>query len=283
MSALGEAAGAYALRGWLVLPLQGGGKHPDGRLAPRGLHDASADPAVVEAWWKRAPAANVGLRTGVSFDVLDIDGPEALDRLDRWRVATFDPDDRQYLVGPQVATPRGWHAYVAPTGRGNGAGVGGLTGVDFRGARGYVVAPPSVRADGATWAWLDDLMLHGPDAPILPAPAWLIALLDRPRHPPPVPAPNRMTRDPHPYARRAIEAECGRVVLAPEGARNDTLNRAAHALGQLVGARMLDAHTAGDALLAAAVRCGLGEAEAIATIRSGLAAGIRNPRRAKAG
>jgi hypothetical protein len=65
---------------------------------------------------------------------------------------------------------------------------------------------------------------------------------------------------------------------APEGARNDTLNRSAFALGQLVVARALTANEAGEALLHVALLAGLTEDEAIATIRSGLESGINQPR-----
>ena len=36
------------------------------------------------------------------------------------------------------------------TGRGNSTRLGGLAGVDWRGAGGYIVAPGSARADGAS-------------------------------------------------------------------------------------------------------------------------------------
>ena len=67
--------------------------------------------------------------------------------------------------------------------------------------------------------------------------------------------------------------------MAPEGTRNDQLNRSAYSIGQLVGAGVLDAEEAGSALLNAAMRTGLSEREATATIRSGMIPGIRNPRR----
>jgi hypothetical protein len=67
--------------------------------------------------------------------------------------------------------------------------------------------------------------------------------------------------------------------MAPEGTRNDQLNRSAYVLGQLVGARVLGAEAAGTALLNAAMRTGLSEQEATATIRSGMASGIRHPRK----
>lgn len=59
---------------------------------------------------------------------------------------------------------------------------------------------------------------------------------------------------------------------------DDTLNRAAFALGQLVGAQLLDQRIVRDELTSAAVRIGLPRGEAQRTITSGLTAGIRCPR-----
>ncbi|MST32422.1 DNA primase [Acidimicrobiaceae bacterium USS-CC1] len=284
MSRLGLAL-HYAAKGWPVFPLQVGGKRPLGRLAPKGLHDATADAEQVERWWRQEPKANIGLPTGHAFDVLDVDSPDALERLGEHLPLAEDPTADPFIVGPQAASPRGWHAYIAPTGLGNTVNVGGVAGVDWRGRGGYVVAPGSAKADGGAWTWLcgaDDLE-YGLDAPILPAPAWLLELRNPTAPKPPslgasrVPAGVAGDR----YVRTALDAECGRVAMAGEGTRNDALNRAAHALGQLVGAGRLDVGEAGDALLRAALLAGLAEAEAVATIRSGLAAGIRSPRAAR--
>jgi hypothetical protein len=61
------------------------------------------------------------------------------------------------------------------------------------------------------------------------------------------------------------------------GSRNDTLNRAAFALGRLVGAGLLDPALVTNELAAAARWAGLGRAETSRTIRSGLTAGRRSP------
>jgi hypothetical protein len=84
------------------------------------------------------------------------------------------------------------------------------------------------------------------------------------------------------YAQAALERAVGRLAVAPVGARNDTLNREAHGLGRLAGAGLLLPSEAGEVLLAVAVQIGLAEVEAIATIRSGLEAGIRNPKQVPA-
>ncbi len=85
------------------------GKAP---LTADGLHDAATDPVQVREWWARWPDANVGLRTGVAFDVLDVDGDEGFDELAR----LFGGDDAVLPPGP-VATPAGVHLSSAPTGR----------------------------------------------------------------------------------------------------------------------------------------------------------------------
>ena len=79
-----EAALQYAARGWHAFPLRPRSKMPaiakkDGG---RGFLDATTDPATIEAWWGRWPAANIGLATGASgLVVLDPDGPEGLAQL----------------------------------------------------------------------------------------------------------------------------------------------------------------------------------------------------------
>ncbi|PRY27880.1 bifunctional DNA primase/polymerase-like protein [Pseudosporangium ferrugineum] len=82
---------------------------------------------------------------------------------------------------------------------------------------------------------------------------------------------------PERYAAAALEAETDRVAHAVVGTRNDTLNRAAFALGRLVGAGLLDASAVGRELTAAGAWAGLGRTETIRTIRSGLNAGRRSP------
>jgi len=287
------AALAYAKRGWPVFPCTPGEKVPLGKLAPHGLKDATADPETIRAWWKVEPEANVGLPTGLHFDALDIDGPEALVALESVGGPAVVKEVDGLLVcaddveGPTVSTPRGWHCYVAPTGRGNTVKLGGLADVDWRGRGGYVVAPPSVKADGGTWDWMTGSTLDlGPDTEIRPAPAWVLSLFDRRQGgdtppgggtPPSIPRHAGRTG----YGAAALERELGRLASAQEGTRNHQLNRSAHALGQLVGAGALMAEETGQALLMVADRIGLSPGEAEATIRSGLIAGIRSPRKVK--
>lgn len=293
MSELLEAALSYVARGWPVFPCAVKEKVPHGKLAPHSFKNASTDPEIIRAWWKVEPEANIGLPTGLAFDVLDIDGPDALDALESVGGPAIVQEVDGLLVcaddveGPTVSTPRGWHCYVKPTGKGNTVNLGGLAGVDWRGRGGYVVAPPSRKADGSSWSWMTGAALDlGPDTEIRPAPAWVLSLFDRRQGgdttggavtAPSIPRHAGRTG----YGAAALERELGRLSMAPEGTRNHALNKSAHSLGQLVGAGALMAEETGQALLMVADRIGLTAHEAEATIRSGLIAGIRSPRKVR--
>jgi hypothetical protein len=262
------AALDYGARSWPVLPCRPRGKTP---LLEHGLHDASTDADQIRAWWARWPGANIGLRTGVAFDALDVDGPEGETALD----AALPGPEAPTVDGPTVATGHGWHVYVAPTGLGNRAGV--LPSVDWRGAGGYVIAPPSIHPSGARYRWeLPDDPAYGAAAPLRPAPGWLLALLDPPR--PAVAALPGPSATAEGYGRRALEGELGRLAVSAVGQRNHELHRAAVRLGQLVAARAVDAGEVVDSLLAVGARIGLDARECEATVRSGMAFGIEHPR-----
>jgi len=268
------AALAYARHGIPVLPVHtpvpGGGcscgrrecdrpgKHP--RLR-HGLTEASTDPGRIEMWWARWPDANIGLRTGVLMDVADVDSAEGWHGL-RHLLGGALP------AGPQVRTGGGgWHFWFDPLGYGNRVRL--LPGVDWRGAGGYVVAPPSLHARGSPYSWV---RRPGSDLPVGPD-----ALRDLVAGPPLDAWPHARIVHPDRYAAVALEAETARVARAAVGSRNDTLNRAAFALGRLVGAGLLDERTVSRELTTAARWAGLGRVEIARTIHSGLTAGRRQP------
>jgi hypothetical protein len=275
-AALLKAALGYAARGWPVFPCEPGDKRPLGKLAPHGLKDATTDTDQIHRWWKAEPTANIGLPTGLTFDVLDIDSADALDRLET--VSGSQPGDED-IEGPTVSTPRGWHCYVAPTGRGNTVNLGGISGIDWRGKGGYVVAAPSLKDDGGTWTWIAGTERDlGPCTPIVPAPAWVLALFDRRRwDTEPSALPRHAGRTG--YGAAALERELGRLALAPEGTRNHQLNASAHSLGQLVASGRLDPEEVIAGLVSVGRKIGLSDSECEKTIASGLAAGRRAPRK----
>ncbi|AVT34739.1 DNA primase [Plantactinospora sp. BC1] len=286
MTPLLRAALEYAAAGVPVLPLHSPtatgctcrrpdcdrpGKHPRWHrsLLRHGLHDASTRPEVIRRWWTRWPEANLALRTGDRFDVCDVDPPDGVAAL---RAVVRE----RRITGPVVRTGSGgWHLYLRPTGAGNRSGL--LPGVDWRGAGGYVVAPPSRHASGRDYRWI-----RRPDVPLADCPPELTALLFPPAPParPGIPGSGGADRLRHPdrYASAALAAEASSVAGAVTGTRNTTLYRAAYHLGQLAAVELLDERDITVVLADAARRSGLGRYEIARTIRSGLRTGRRHPR-----
>lgn len=139
---LPRAALIYASRGWPVLPLKPRDKRP---LTEHGCLDASDDAETVTAWWSKWPDANIGLRTGVAFDVLDIDGEEG-------NAALQELVPGYHHAGPIASTGKGHHLLFQTTSGKNGAKL--LPQVDFRGVNGYIVAPPSIHPSGSKYRWV---------------------------------------------------------------------------------------------------------------------------------
>jgi len=72
--------------------------------------------------------------------------------------------------------------------------------------------------------------------------------------------------------------EMQKVSMAAEGSRNDTLNTAAYSLGQLIAGGVLDESLAINSLKSSAITCGLSQKEIDQTIKSGISAGMKEPR-----
>ena len=260
----GREVGGREVGGRRGSPCDRPGKHPrwHPELIATGLQQASTDRELIVRWWRRWPAANVGLRTGTAVDVCDIDSDLGL-RAVRDLLGTDGRD------APRVRTGSGgWHVYLAATGAGNRVRL--LPGVDWRGAGGYVVAPPSLHASGRRYAWARPLDAAEPP----PCPPALRALL----FPPPPPVPAEPIRHPERYGAVALANEAHRVAAAVVGERNNTLYRAARSLGGLLAAGGLHEREITETLAHAAAQARLGRAEIDRTIRSGLKAGRRHPR-----
>ncbi len=219
-----EAGLEYAARGWPVFPVWGVtddgrcrcgnpmcervGKHPLGRLVPRGLKDATTDEATIRVWWEAEPEANIARATGDVF-VLDVDprngGSETLAQLE----AQFGPLPQ----APEVLTGGGGrHIYFAmPTPPlGNSAGTKLGRGLDTRGVGGYVLLPPSRHASGQAYRERPDRPLDW--TPLPPVPAWLMERLSKPAD-----GPGRSTNPPG-WADELIDG-------VPEGTRDETCVR----------------------------------------------------------
>lgn len=122
------------------------------------------------------------------------------------------------------------------------------------------------------------------DFDLPPLPDWLLVKVSAPDRPPRSPQPIHSSIGGNggtPYGRAALEGECEELACAPEGQRNNRLNEAAFAAGQLLaGGELTDQDVIKGSLADAAIAAGLPEAEAARTIRSGLEAGTMQPRRA---
>ena len=120
------------------------GKQPATR---NGFKDATDDAARIRAWWERHPNCNIGVPTGVRFDVIDIDLPDGPESYAQMIDDGLIPD-----VHGQVDTASGGrHLYIEPTG--DGCTTRLQPGIDYRGVGGFVVVPPSV-LDGSSWRWV---------------------------------------------------------------------------------------------------------------------------------
>ena len=251
------------------------GKHP---LTRRGFGDATVDPQRITRWWGRWPHANIGIPTGIAFDVLDVDGRQGSANL-----LDFARGRGLPLGGPAVATGRGYHLLYSPTGA--GCRVGLAPGLDWRGAGGYVIAPPSRHHSGARYTWLRALDA----APLAEVSQGLRELLEppAPRHATPTPEqasglPGGGTRGQR-YGQAALAGEIAKVRKAVRGDRggnggNDTLHRAAFRCYQLADAGLMDPDQVTAELAAAGAQIGLGEAEIRRSLRSARDGAARNPR-----
>jgi putative DNA primase/helicase len=165
-SAILAAALDYARHNWPVFPCHPGNKRP---LTPKGdggsggLKHATTDEAAIRGWWRRFPKAMIGLPTGkpIGAFVVDIDAGVDEETGEVFAVDEIVADLEEKLGGRlpvtlSAETPRGGrHLFFrlpAAVVIGNRTGV--VRRVDVRGDGGYVIAAPSLRADGRSYRWL---------------------------------------------------------------------------------------------------------------------------------
>ncbi len=241
-----------------------------GCLTCHGFYAAALDMARVEKMVRLHPSGLLAIRTGgVSGTVvIDVD-------------AHGLPAMRQMIadgVLPRTLAQRtgsGYHLVYAHPGVRimSGPGKGG-PGIDVKSDDAYIVVAPSIHPrTGRPYQWLGPLTDD-----LAPLPRYWVERLrepDRPKLPTRVPVEAvRGTR----YAVGALRRQLAELLDAEEGKRNDTLNKSAFAMGQLVGAGMLDGEGAVAVLEDAGQRIGLSPGEVRRSVASGLRAGARCPR-----
>jgi putative DNA primase/helicase len=305
-----ESALIYAAQGWSVFPCNPRTKQPlvkgdldaDGKPIPNtgGVKKASTDAETIRGWWQRWPKAMIGMACGnaAGVFVLDVDAG-----IDKETGEEFTLDGLMTQLAAElgeplpdcwaVATPRGGrHFYFRMPERDFGNRKGKLPlRFDVRGEGGYVILPPSKRDDGRAYEWTCSPM-PGEDPRAAPqslidcinkagrfAELRQVAAPARSRAPAARPADVSQAEDEtvRRYALSAFDAELRELARAVPGTRNEAINKAAFALGQLVGA---------GTLTEAAVRAGLqdtvadwpDQAKSFGSIESGLRGGRAKPR-----
>jgi putative DNA primase/helicase len=226
-----DAARDYAARGWPVFPI---GVGRDGRRYPlvEWRDFATTDQSLLRVWWGWWPEAWIGCPTGQvsGFNALDIDVKHppvnGFITLADLGFDAFLPATRQVITrsgGLHLHFAVGSHRFGNTAGD-EGRGIG--PGLDWRAEGGLVVLPGGFSG----YRWHAEL---GIDASLLPVPKELL---------PKEPQPQQRSKpvDPvsglSPYAEAALDSACRRILAAPAGTQEATLNSECYSIGTLAGA-----------------------------------------------
>src|SRR5262245_43815342 len=228
-----SAALELAAQGFSVFPCHYKTKHP---ATFNGFKNATTNPATIRRWFGSATPYNVAVATGLVSRcfVLDVDNSESFAEL----IAKYG----ELPLTRQSRSARGdhyWFKLDAPLQGNNNGRVGHK--LDIRADGNYIMAPPSHHDE------LDFIYYWRNDAPLVPAPDWLLTLARTPvkrsiseravasighNRPPSV--------DGDAYGQAALRYEIDAVSSCPEGSRNHQLNVASFSLHQLVAGGELD-------------------------------------------
>ena len=253
----------YASYGWHVFPC----KLDKSPLTKTGFKEATTDPEQIKKWWTENHNASIGCACGPDSKiwVVDIDLPEGPDN---WQKLI---DEYGQIETMEQITGSGgrqlFFSYNGTTIRNSASKI--AKDIDSRGVGGYCILPPSPHPSGGVYKWQNKIKPAK-------APDWLLGLLKTSDAIPIITATDKTDL----YAQKALANEIVAVSMAGNGARNDTLNKAAFSLGQLIAGGCLNEGHAMAGLLGAATAAGLPAKEARATISSGFRSGASNPRTA---
>ena len=288
-----KSALEYAAMGWHVFPC-GANKKP---LIKGWPQKATINPDKIRQWWNQWPDANIGVLTGAKSGLIAIDldtDKTTGETIGETTMAVLEFRHEWLSSTVTAKTPSGgkhnlfkYPGWKCPN---TAKKIG--DGIDSRGDGGYILVAPSRTADGA-YIW--EAGKAPGEIELADLPAWLGNMLQPKEQPEegnlgpllmpeegstPALALPRKSRGVSAYAEAAINNELGQLQKASKGNRNDTLNRSAFSLGQLVGVGLLGRQQVEHRLFMTAVNIlELPKSEAQATIRSGVEAGIKQPRR----
>ncbi len=166
MNKMLEAALKYQEAGLSIIPITARGKKPLVKWEEYQSRIAGSE--EIKQWWMKTPNANIGIVTGKISNIFVVD----LDKYDKDysedTYLNYFPDS---LVCPTVSTPRGGqHIFFSyPENSNITIGARHIPGIDFRGDKGFVVAPPSIGENGKVYSWQDNLYFDR--ATLVPPPA----------------------------------------------------------------------------------------------------------------
>lgn len=150
------------------------GKKP---ATPHGCKDATTDPAQIAEWWGGGSTYNVAIATGSGLVVLDVDTNHDAGKYGDETLADLE---QQYGKLPDTWTcltgGGGVHYYFRCEDPAMTVGVEFAPGLDYRGAGGYVIAPPSIHpTTGRAYEW--EASSTPANVPLAPLPEWLHRLM----------------------------------------------------------------------------------------------------------
>ena len=142
-----------------------------------GCKDATTDPAQLTEWWGGGSTYNVAIATGHGLVVLDVDADHSRGKFGDETIADLE---RQYGPLPETWTcltgGGGVHYYFRCEDPALTVGVEFAPGLDYRGAGGYVIAPPSIHpTTGRAYEW--EASSTPANVPLAPLPEWLHRLM----------------------------------------------------------------------------------------------------------
>jgi hypothetical protein len=211
-----------------------------------GFKDASNDPSVIEGWWTEHPGALIGVPTGETFVILDLD----LQHVDaqQW----YEKHRRLLpLTRMHVTMSGGRHLLFRPVSWFKCSTSKIASHIDTRGLGGYAIWWPAEGLD----------VLHG--GAFEEVPEWLFERLNPPE-PKFIPSPVRPLTVP--MIARQVDGIVAAIARARKGERNSVLHWGACRLAELVQQSFL---TPGDAYalaIEAGRKAGLPHIEASRTV-----------------
>jgi len=270
-----DKAAFYVSLGWKIFPLLAGSRIPF--KGSHGVRDATDDANTIDTWDRRDPNSNISVHPGKSgLVVVDIDNKPLPGKPNGFVLANQLAESGK--IFPQTAHVRtrsgGLHLYYRVLKpfpslhkKRLGPGIDLLTG-DV----GAILPPSTIDAArdadglGGQYEWV--IAPFRMTIPLLPK--WVFDVT----RPPPAPKYSGQKTAGDVGAR--FEGCLRRIEFADKGRGNSELNKQSHLVGRLVAQGSLPLEEAEKRLLEAAMRRGRPYREALATIRSGLRAGMKN-------